>query len=98
MATPRWLNWSASSPTTPPVRWYPAAAGDIRKAQRALGHNHVDTTARHYVLDQLELGLTDDLYRLDRTANTWCGVPTRRPATRFERPQSEVLVELKVPS
>jgi integrase len=37
-------------------------AGDIRKAQKALGHKRIDTTARHYVLDELEPGLTDDLY------------------------------------
>jgi integrase len=37
------------------------AAGDIRKAQKALGHKRIDTTARHYVLDELEPGLTDDL-------------------------------------
>ena len=37
-------------------------AGDIRKAQKALGHKRFDTTARHYVLDELEPGLTDDLY------------------------------------
>ena len=35
---------------------------DIRKAQRALGHKRLETTARHYVLDELEPGLTDDLY------------------------------------
>ncbi len=35
---------------------------DIRKAQKALGHKRIDTTARHYVLDELEAGLTDDLY------------------------------------
>ncbi len=38
------------------------AAKDIRKAQKALGHKRIDTTARHYVLDELEAGLTDDLY------------------------------------
>jgi integrase/recombinase XerD len=38
------------------------AKGDIRKAQKALGHKRIDTTARHYVLDELEPGLTDDLY------------------------------------
>lgn len=39
------------------------AAGNIRKAQKALGHKRIDTTARHYVLDELESrGLTDDLY------------------------------------
>jgi integrase/recombinase XerD len=35
---------------------------DIRKAQKALGHKRIDTTARHYVLDELEVGLTDHLY------------------------------------
>lgn len=38
------------------------AARDIRKAQRALGHKSIETTARHYVLDELEIGLTDHLY------------------------------------
>jgi hypothetical protein len=38
------------------------ARKDIRKAQKALGHNRIDTTANHYVLDELEEGLTDDLY------------------------------------
>lgn len=35
---------------------------DIRKAQKALGHKRIDTTAKHYVLDELESGLTDHLY------------------------------------
>ncbi len=35
---------------------------DIRQAQKALGHKRLETTARHYVLDELEPGLTDDLY------------------------------------
>jgi integrase/recombinase XerD len=38
------------------------AARDIRKAQKALGHKRIETTARHYVLDELEEGLTDDLF------------------------------------
>ena len=38
------------------------AAHDIRKAQKALGHKRIDTTAAHYVLDELEPGLTEDLY------------------------------------
>jgi len=38
------------------------ARADIRKAQKALGHKRLETTARHYVLDELEPGLTDDLY------------------------------------
>ncbi len=28
---------------------------DIRKAQKALGHKRIDTTARHYVLDDIEV-------------------------------------------
>jgi integrase len=35
---------------------------DIRKAQKALGHKNIETTAKHYVLDELEIGLTDNLY------------------------------------
>lgn len=38
------------------------AQQDIRKAQKALGHRSIETTARHYVLDDLEPGLTDNLY------------------------------------
>jgi integrase/recombinase XerD len=38
------------------------AKKDIRKAQKALGHKSIETTARHYVLDELEPGLSDDLY------------------------------------
>jgi len=38
------------------------ARQDIRKAQKALGHKSIETTARHYVLDRLEPGLTDHLY------------------------------------
>lgn len=38
------------------------AAKDIRKAQLALGHKSIEITARHYVLDKLEGGLTDNLY------------------------------------
>lgn len=38
------------------------AKKDVRKAQKALGHKRIDTTVRHYVLDELEVGLTDDLY------------------------------------
>jgi len=34
------------------------ATSDIRKAQKALEHKRIDTTARHYVLDELEAGLT----------------------------------------
>jgi integrase len=38
------------------------AARDIRQAQRVLGHKRIDTTVRHYVLDDLAPGLTDGLY------------------------------------
>jgi integrase/recombinase XerD len=38
------------------------ARDDIRKAQKALGHKSIEVTARHYVLDELEVGLTDNLY------------------------------------
>jgi integrase/recombinase XerD len=38
------------------------ARQDIRKAQKALGHKSIEVTARHYVLDELEVGLTDNLY------------------------------------
>jgi integrase/recombinase XerD len=38
------------------------ARNDIRQAQKALGHKRLETTARHYVLDELEAGLTDNLY------------------------------------
>lgn len=38
------------------------AAKDLRDAQVALGHKDVSTTAKHYVLDNLKVGLTDHLY------------------------------------
>ncbi|MEX1018603.1 MAG: tyrosine-type recombinase/integrase [Litorilinea sp.] len=38
------------------------ARRNLRQAQRALGHKRLETTARHYILDELEPGLTDDLY------------------------------------
>jgi integrase/recombinase XerD len=38
------------------------AKKDIRVAQKALGHKKIETTAKHYVLDELAAGLTDDLY------------------------------------
>ena len=31
-------------------------------AQKALGHKRLETTARHYILDELQVGLTDDLF------------------------------------
>ena len=38
------------------------ARNNLRMAQKALGHKRLETTARHYILDELEAGLTDDLY------------------------------------
>lgn len=38
------------------------AKQDIRLAQKALGHKRIETTAKHYVLDDLPLGKTDSLY------------------------------------
>jgi integrase/recombinase XerD len=38
------------------------AKKDIRTAQKALGHKKIETTVKHYVLDELASGLTDDLY------------------------------------
>ena len=38
------------------------ARKDLRMAQKALGHKRLETPARHYILDELEPGLTDDLY------------------------------------
>jgi len=38
------------------------ARNNLRMAQKALGHKRLETTARHYILDDLEAGLTDDLY------------------------------------
>lgn len=38
------------------------AAKDLRSAQLALGHQRLETTTKHYILDQLKPGLTDDLY------------------------------------
>lgn len=38
------------------------ARRDIRQAQKALGHQRIETTARHYVLDELAGGLTEGLY------------------------------------
>jgi integrase/recombinase XerD len=38
------------------------ARKDLRLAQKALGHKRIETTAKHYVLDGLQLGQTDNLY------------------------------------
>jgi integrase len=38
------------------------AKKDLRQAQKALGHTSIETTARHYILDDLAVGLTDGLY------------------------------------
>lgn len=38
------------------------ARNNLRMAQKALGHKRLETTARHYILDELEPGLTDGLY------------------------------------
>jgi len=38
------------------------AKNNIRNAQKALGHKRIETTAAHYVLDDLPMGLTDNLY------------------------------------
>jgi len=38
------------------------ATKDLRQAQTALGHSRIETTAKHYILDELEMGLTDGLY------------------------------------
>ena len=42
------------------------AKRDSRTAQKALGHKRINTTAQQYVLDELEEGLTDDLYEQQR--------------------------------
>ena len=38
------------------------AKEDIRLAQKALGHKRIETTAKHYVMDDLPLSMTDSLY------------------------------------
>lgn len=38
------------------------AKTDPRQAQKALGHKDINTTYKHYVLDELEVGLTDSLF------------------------------------
>lgn len=35
---------------------------DARQAQKALGHKSIDTTYKHYVLDEMEVGLTESLF------------------------------------
>jgi len=35
---------------------------DPRQAQKALGHKSIDTTFKHYVLDEMEVGLTESLF------------------------------------
>jgi integrase/recombinase XerD len=37
------------------------AKKDIRLAQKQLGHKRIETTAQHYVLDSVQLGVTDNL-------------------------------------
>jgi integrase/recombinase XerD len=38
------------------------AKRNLRQAQRALGHQRLETTVAHYVLDELQPGLTEGLY------------------------------------
>lgn len=38
------------------------AKKDIRQAQRVLGHKSIETTAKHYVLDDVPLGSTEGLF------------------------------------
>lgn len=38
------------------------AKTDIRQAQRVLGHKSINTTAKHYVLDEVPLGSTEGLF------------------------------------
>ncbi len=38
------------------------AKRDSRKAQKALGHKRIDTTAQQYVLDALREGLLNTVY------------------------------------
>lgn len=38
------------------------AKSDPRQAQKILGHKDINTTFKHYVLDELEVGLTDGLF------------------------------------
>lgn len=38
------------------------AKRDPRQAQKALGHKDINTTYKHYVLDEMEVGLTEGLF------------------------------------
>lgn len=38
------------------------ARKDLRQAQKALGHQRLETTVQHYVLDELQPGLTEHLF------------------------------------
>jgi integrase len=38
------------------------AKKDPRQAQKALGHRSIDTTYKHYMLDEMEVGLTGGLF------------------------------------
>lgn len=38
------------------------AKSDPRQAQKALGHKSIDTTYKHYVLDEMQVGLTEGLF------------------------------------
>ena len=38
------------------------AKRDLRQAQKALGHQRLETTVQHYVLDELQPGLTEGLF------------------------------------
>ena len=38
------------------------ARRNLRQAQRALGHQRLETTVQHYVLDELQPELTEGLY------------------------------------
>ena len=57
-----WYGGIVSVCRSTPLRRTQLAKQDIRKAQKALGHKRVDTTAWHYVLDEIEVDLTDNLY------------------------------------
>jgi integrase len=38
------------------------AKKDLRTAQKVLGHKNITTTARYYVMDDVEAGSTDGLF------------------------------------